>query len=55
MLKVIKGLFPDGADYSQAEYWAGLRPMTPQERRSLARANSGNLWLNTGQGIWAGP
>jgi D-amino-acid dehydrogenase len=50
MLKVIKGLFPDGADYSRAEYWAGLRPMTPQGTPILGQGRQRNLWLNTGQG-----
>ena len=50
MLKVIKGLFPDGADYSRAEYWAGLRPMTPEGTPILGQGKHRNFWLNTGQG-----
>ena len=30
MLAKAKDLFPEGGDYSQPDYWAGLRPMTPQ-------------------------
>ena len=30
MIKVAKTLFPSGGDFSQATYWAGLRPMTPE-------------------------
>ncbi len=50
MTNVVKGLFPDGCDYSKVEYWAGLRPMTPQGTPILGPTKFGNLWLNTGQG-----
>ncbi len=50
MTSVVKGLFPDGADYSRAEYWAGLRPMTPEGTPILGPTRFKNLWLNTGQG-----
>ena len=50
MLDTMKGLFPDGADWSRAEYWAGLRPMTPQGTPILGRSLLANLWFNTGQG-----
>lgn len=50
MTSVVKGLFPDGADYSKAEYWAGLRPMTPEGTPILGATRFKNLWLNTGQG-----
>lgn len=50
MLKVIKSLFPNGADYSQTEYWAGLRPMTPEGTPILGRGRQRNMWYNTGQG-----
>jgi D-amino-acid dehydrogenase len=50
MVKVIKDLFPDGADYSKIEYWAGLRPMTPEGTPILGQGRQKNLWYNTGQG-----
>lgn len=50
MTSVVKGLFPDGADYSKAEYWAGLRPMTPEGTPILGATHLKNLWMNTGQG-----
>jgi D-amino-acid dehydrogenase len=50
MVKVIKDLFPDGADYSRIEYWAGLRPMTPEGTPILGQGKHRNLWYNTGQG-----
>ena len=30
MLATMQTLFPEGADWSKASYWAGLRPMTPE-------------------------
>jgi D-amino-acid dehydrogenase len=50
MTSVIKGLFPDGADYARTEYWAGLRPMTPEGTPILGTTKFSNLWMNTGQG-----
>jgi D-amino-acid dehydrogenase len=50
MLKQITSLFPDGADYSKPDYWAGLRPMTPEGTPILGRGRHDNLWYNTGLG-----
>jgi D-amino-acid dehydrogenase len=50
MLDTMKSLFPDGADWSRAEYWAGLRPMTPEGTPILGPSRFRNLWFNTGQG-----
>ena len=50
MLATMRGLFPDGADWSKAEYWAGLRPMTPGGTPILGASRMKNLWFNTGQG-----
>ncbi len=50
MTSVVKALFPYGADYSRAEYWAGLRPMTPEGTPILGATRFKNLWMNTGQG-----
>lgn len=50
MLKVIGDLFPDGAEYSRPEFWAGLRPMTPEGTPIFGQARHRNLWFNTGQG-----
>jgi D-amino-acid dehydrogenase len=50
MLKRITELFPHGADYSQPDYWAGLRPMTPEGTPILGRGRHDNLWYNTGLG-----
>jgi D-amino-acid dehydrogenase len=50
MLSVMRELFPDGADWPRAEYWAGLRPMTPEGTPILGPSHFRNLWFNTGQG-----
>jgi D-amino-acid dehydrogenase len=50
MVGTMRALFPSGADWSRIEYWAGLRPMTPEGTPILGRARYRNLWLNTGQG-----
>jgi D-amino-acid dehydrogenase len=50
MLATLSDLFPDGADWSKCEYWAGLRPMTPQGTPILGRGRLGNVWHNTGLG-----
>jgi D-amino-acid dehydrogenase len=50
MLAVMRELFPDGADWQGCEYWAGLRPMTPEGTPILGQSRYKNLWFNTGQG-----
>ena len=50
MLSVARGLFPEGGDFSQPDYWAGLRPMTPEGTPIFGRGKYRNLWFNTGQG-----
>ena len=43
-------LFPHGADLSQALFWCGLRPMTPDGPPIIGAAGYPNLFLNTGHG-----
>lgn len=50
MIAAIQSLFPDGADYSQPTYWAGLRPMTPNGLPIFGRGRLNNVWLNCGHG-----
>ncbi len=50
MLRTIRSLFPDGADYESATHWAGLRPMTPKGAPILGSSPLANLFLNTGHG-----
>jgi D-amino-acid dehydrogenase len=50
LLKAAQELFPDAGDYSQPEYWAGLRPMTPSALPIFGKAKFANLWINAGHG-----
>jgi D-amino-acid dehydrogenase len=50
ILRVMEDLFPNAGDRDQAEYWTGLRPMTPDGPPILGQAGPENLYLNTGHG-----
>jgi D-amino-acid dehydrogenase len=50
MLKAARELFPGAGDYGKPEYWAGLRPMTPDNLPIFGRGRLDNLWVNTGHG-----
>jgi D-amino-acid dehydrogenase len=43
-------LFPNGGDSSQARFWSGLRPMTPDGPPIIGPTAFRNLLLNTGHG-----
>lgn len=49
---VLNGLFPYAGDVSQAQFWTGLRPMTPDGTPIIGQADAKlpNVWLNTGHG-----
>ena len=46
----VTDLFPDSGDVSKAEFWCGLRPMTPDGTPVLGKTRYGNLYLNSGHG-----
>ncbi|MEO7493657.1 MAG: D-amino acid dehydrogenase [Massilia sp.] len=46
----VSDLFPRGGDQSQAQFWCGLRPMTPDGTPLLGATPVRNLYLNTGHG-----
>ncbi len=50
MTDVAKALFPKAGNYAKAEYWAGLRPMTPEGSPIFGQGTFENFWLNTGHG-----
>ena len=50
MFTAARELFPSAGDYDAAEFWAGLRPMTPTTVPILGRARYANLYLDTGHG-----
>ncbi len=47
---VVTDLFPDGGDVKRAEFWCGLRPMTPDGTPVLGGTRYRNLHLATGHG-----
>ena len=44
--------FPDSVDWSEAEPWAGFRPMTPDGPPAIGQGMQDNVWFNTGHGTW---
>lgn len=47
---VIQDMFPGAVDLEKAEFWSGLRPMTPDSTPVLGGTKYPNLYLNTGHG-----
>ena len=50
MVKRNEELFPGVADTSAPNFFAGLRPSTPDNVPYIGRSKIANLWLNTGHG-----
>ena len=46
----VHDLFPRGGDLSRAEFWTGLRPMTPDGTPIVGATPFANLFTNTGHG-----
>ena len=46
----VSDLFPGGGDVSKAEFWTGLRPMTPDGTPVVGPTPYRNLFINTGHG-----
>ncbi|WP_210526739.1 D-amino acid dehydrogenase [Rubellimicrobium arenae] len=46
----VEGLFPGAGDVSEASFWCGLRPMTPDGTPVIGRTPVAGLFLNTGHG-----
>ncbi len=47
---VVEDLFPGAGAVAEAQFWTGLRPMTPDGTPIVGRTPVPNLWLNTGHG-----
>ncbi|MFP6712043.1 MAG: D-amino acid dehydrogenase [Rhodospirillales bacterium] len=47
---VAQKLFPNAGDYSKAEFWTALRPLTPDGVPVIGGTKYDNLYLNTGHG-----
>lgn len=50
LIRVAQELFPEGLDFDDVEFWAGLRPMTPDGPPILGNTRWRNLFLNSGHG-----
>lgn len=50
LVKRVSSLFPEAGDWSDPQYWAGLRPATPSNVPLVGATRVPNLWLNTGHG-----
>ncbi len=50
MLRVARELFPQAALFDRPDYWACLRPMTPDGPPIMGPSPISNLWLNAGHG-----
>ncbi|MCD0505636.1 D-amino acid dehydrogenase [Bordetella petrii] len=47
---VVNDLYPGSGDVANAEFWTGLRPMTPDSTPIVGATRYGRLFLNTGHG-----
>jgi len=47
---VVRDLFPTAGNVTDATFWTGLRPMTPDGTPIVGATRYRNLWLNTGHG-----
>jgi D-amino-acid dehydrogenase len=50
LVHVVNDLFPGGGDLARAEFWCGLRPMTPDGTPIVGPTPLTNLYLATGHG-----
>lgn len=50
LVSVVREWFPLGLDFDRTEFWAGLRPMTPDGPPVLGATPWPNLFLNSGHG-----
>lgn len=46
----LNSLFPEAGDIAEADFWCGLRPMTPDSTPVVGPTQIDNLFLNTGHG-----
>jgi D-amino-acid dehydrogenase len=50
LVLVVSDLFPKGGDVGRAEFWCGLRPMTPDGTPVIGPTPIANLFMATGHG-----
>ncbi len=51
----LNSLFPGAADTARANFWTGLRPMTPDGTPIIGRSKIDNLYINSGHGTLGWP
>lgn len=52
LAKDLESRFPGATDQDSPDYWAGLRPMTPDTLPIIGPSRFANLFLNTGHGTY---
>ena len=53
MIEFARLAFGDSLDYEKADYWAGLRPVTPWGPPVIGRMRGlSNLYVNAGHGVY---
>ena len=50
VLRGAMALFPEAGEVAEAQFWAGLRPLTPDGAPVIGATSINNLFLNTGHG-----
>lgn len=50
LMHSVSDLFPKSCNFEDANYWSGLRPMTPDGTPIVGATSVENLYLNTGHG-----
>jgi D-amino-acid dehydrogenase len=50
IVDVVRQMFPEAGDFERAEFWTGLRPLTPDGAPIIGATSYRNLMLNTGHG-----
>lgn len=50
LVKRFEEIFPGVADTREPNFWAGLRPSTPDNIPCIGRTRIGRLWINAGHG-----
>lgn len=50
IVRRVEDVFPSAGDGTQAQFWTGLRPATPNNVPLIGRTKVSNLYLNTGHG-----
>jgi D-amino-acid dehydrogenase len=50
MQRAVQALYPEACDFTQPQFWAGLRPATPDSVPIVTQSQVKGLFINAGQG-----